>query len=105
MSQPMFEVVSPTGDPGGAKPGKTPICAPPLKDLKGRKLGLVWTVFSNGDVVLHALRDHLRKRYPDLEFVDMAPGRGLRWGDHPDASIGELARELAIDAAIVTAGC
>jgi hypothetical protein len=35
----------------------------------------------------------------------MAPGRGSSWGDHPDASIAELAREHGIDGAVVAAGC
>ena len=105
MTQPQYEVVSPVGDEGDAKLEKKSISAAPLADLKGRKLGLVWTVFTNGDLVLHAFRDHLKARFPDTEFVEMPPGRGLRWGDYPDASIGALARELAIDGAIVTAGC
>ena len=106
MSKPQYEVVSPAGDANDSLEGeKKRFSAPPLDGLKGKKLGLVWTVFSNGDLVLHAFRDHLAKRYPDLEFVEMPPGRGLRWGDYPHQSIGELARELAIDGAIVTAGC
>ncbi|MND00209.1 hypothetical protein D3C83_187410 [compost metagenome] len=65
----------------------------------------MWTAFSNGDLVLRALREHLAARIPDLEFVEMPPGRGLAWGDHPGRDIGELAREQALDAVIVTAGC
>jgi hypothetical protein len=79
--------------------------APPVVDLKGRKLGLVWTVFTNGDILLHAFRDLLRERYPDMSFVELPPGRNVRWGDHPEQNVGELARERGIDAAIVTAGC
>jgi hypothetical protein len=106
MSKPQYEVVSPAGDANDSRQGgKKKFSAPPLDSLKGKKLGLVWTVFSNGDLVLRAFRKHLATRYPDLEFVEMAPGRGLRWGDYPDPSIGEFARELAINGAIVTAGC
>jgi len=32
------------------------------------------------------------------------PGRNAKWGDYPDLSLPEYARELGIDAAIVTAG-
>lgn len=104
--KPQYEVVSPAGDArdaGGSE--KKTAGAAPLDRLGGKKLGLVWTAFANGDVVLRAFREHLAKRFPDLEFVEMAPGRGLRWGDHPHPSIAELARESGIDAAIITAGC
>ena len=57
------------------------------------------------DMVLRSLQAHLAKRFASIEFVDVMPGRGLRWGDHPEPSITELAREARIDAAIVTAGC
>lgn len=106
MSKPEYEVVSPMGDERDAREGpRNYSAAPPLAALKKKKLGLIWTAFSNGDIVLHAFRDHLAKRHPDLEFIEMAPGRGLRWGDHPDPSIAELAREHRIDGAIVSAGC
>jgi hypothetical protein len=104
--KPQYEVVSPVGDPRDANGASSrQAAAPPLAGLKGKKLGLVWTVFANGDIALHAFRDHLAGRYPDLRFVEMPPGRNLRWGDYPDRSVGELALELGIDGAIVTAGC
>jgi|GEM_PF-1426196 hypothetical protein len=103
---PDYEVVSPIGDAGDASLSKNEtVGAKPLDDLAGKKLGLVWTVFANGDTALHAFRQHLGALYPDLEFVEMAPGKGLNWGDHPDASIADLAREHGIDAAIIAAGC
>ena len=101
-----YEVVSPIGDARDASGSeKKTFGAQPLDDLNGKKLGLVWTEFYNGDTTLRAFREHLGKRYPDLEFVEMAPGRGLRWGDHPQASIGALAREHGIHGAVVAAGC
>jgi hypothetical protein len=101
-----FEVVSPIGDArdAGRKEAKS-FGALPLGDLNGKKIGLVWTEFYNGDTVLRAFREHLGKRYSDLEFIELAPGRDLRWGDHPTASIADLARENGIDAAVVAAGC
>ena len=106
MTQPNYEVVSPAGDMRDARGGaRKEASAPPLADLKGRKIGLCWTAFTNGDVVLRHFRDHLAARYPDLEFVELMPGRGLRWGEHPEPNIGELAREQRVDAAIITAGC
>jgi len=106
MSKPQYEVVSPMGDAREAKQElKKASSAAPLDDLKGKRLGLCWTAFTNGDIVLRAFQEHLGKRYPDLELVDLMPGRGLRWGDHPDPSIAELAREERLDAALITAGC
>jgi len=79
--------------------------AAPLTDLNGKKIGLVWTVFSNGNVLLEAFRDLLKQRYPDINCLEFPPGKGLRWGDYPDASLPEAAREAGLDAAIVTMGC
>ena len=101
-----YEVVSPIGDArDAATKQKTSTGAPALDGLSGKTLGLVWTAFANGDTVLRAFREHLAKRFPDLNFVEMAPGRGLDWGDHPHADIADLAREHKIDAALITAGC
>lgn len=101
-----YEVVSPIGDARDASGSKNETFgAQPLDCLTGKKLGLVWTAFANGDIALRAFRQHLAKRYSDLEFVEMAPGRGSSWGDHPDASIADLAREHGIDGALIAAGC
>ena len=75
---PHYEVVSPAGDPRDAAGStKKTIGAAPLGELRGKKLGLIWTEFYNGDTVLRAFRQHLSARFPDLQFVEMAPGRGL----------------------------
>jgi hypothetical protein len=100
-----FEVVSPVGDPRDAGTETKSFGALPLDNLNGKKLGLIWTEFYNGDTVLRAFREHLGKRYPDLQFIEMPPGRDLSWGDHPTQSIAELARENRLDGAIVAAGC
>mgnify|MGYP001220096466 CR=1 FL=1 len=106
MSKPSYDVVSPAGDARDAGDAvKKTWSAAPLADLKGKRLGLCWTAFTNGDIVLRAFREHLAGRYPDLEFVELMPGRGLRWGDHPDPSIADLVREQRLDAALITAGC
>lgn len=105
MSQ-EFEIVSPVGDARDTgRPEAKTFGAPPLENLNGKKLGLVWTEFYNGDTVLRAFREHLGKRYTDLQFVELPPGRDLRWGDHPTASIADLARENGLDAVVVAAGC
>jgi hypothetical protein len=106
MTNPVYEVVSPIGDERDASAGaRSTVGAPPLDVLDGKRLGLVWTEYYKGDTVLRAFRDHLTERYPHLECVEMPPGRGLRWGDLPDASVADLAREHGIDGAVVAAGC
>ena len=107
-TQPLYEVVSPVGQEGNAgdsRSGEKKSPAAPLATLNGKKIGLVWTVFTNGNVLLDALRDLLAKRYQGLEFVELPPGRNSRWGEYPDKTIGAFARENQIDAAIVTAAC
>jgi hypothetical protein len=100
-----YEVVSPVGDIRDAAGEKKNFGAMPLENLKGKKLGLVWTEFYNGDIALRAFREHLSSRYPDLVMIEMPPGRDCSWGDHPDPSIAELAREHGIHGAVVAAGC
>ena len=106
MAEPHYEVLSPIGEAETTtRQGKEKIpSAPPLGSLKGKKIGLLWTVFTNGDILAEALGDWLTKRYPGLECVKLMPGRNLQWGDYPDLSLPDLAREMGIDAAIVTAG-
>ncbi len=106
MTEPLYEVVSPLGEAQTTtRQGKEKIpSAPPLARLQGKKIGLIWTVFTNGDILLEALADWIAKRYPGLECVKLMPGRNAKWGDYPDLSLPEYAREQGIDAAIVTAG-
>lgn len=109
-ANPHYEVVSPLGDEleGRAEAGVgtdkiTPV--PPLAGLKGKKIGLIWTNFRNGDVLLEAFADLLGKRYQGMEFMKLPSGRRLNWGDYPDRSLAAFARESGIDAAIVAPGC
>lgn len=102
----VYEVVSPLGDARDAAVSqKKSVGARGLDGLSGKKIGLIWTAFANGDTVLRAFREHLSKRFADLEMFEMMPGRGLAWGDHPYQDVADLAREHGIDAAIVAAGC
>lgn len=103
---PVYEVVSPLGDEGDASTRRrTTAAAAPLETLEGKKIALVWTEFYHGDTALRAFGQHLGERFPGVEFIEMPPGRGRSWGDHPDASIAELAEEEGVDGAIVAAGC
>jgi hypothetical protein len=103
-SKPVYEVVSPVGQEPRAS-GRQKFSAPPLADLRGKKIGLVWTVFPNGHLVLDAFADLLKRRYGDMDFVRLPPGRNALWGQNPDGSLTEVVREAKVDAVIVAAGC
>jgi len=105
-SEPVYEIVSPIGEDRSKLAGSGKFTsAPPLPDLNGRKIGLIWTEFTNGDVLLDAFEALLGERYPSLRFVRMAPGRNTEWGGSPDPTLTDLVRDQGIDAAIITAGC
>ncbi len=105
-SEPVYEIVSPVGEDLNAWDKFSGIDpAPRVSDLNGRKIGLIWTEFTNGNVLLEAFEALLGKRYPSLTFVKMAPGRNTEWGGSPDPTLTDFARDEGIDAAIVTAGC
>ena len=109
----LYEVVSPRGMPVSQKKfpdtqsttsiGEvSPSLA--LRDLHGKKIGLICGVFTNSDVLLEAFMDILSKRFEDLEFIKLPSGKNLRWGEHADESIGNIAMEAGVDAAIVAVG-
>jgi len=78
--------------------------AHPLPQLEGKRIALIWTIFTNGDVLADALVDLLDKRFKDIETVKLPAGKGVEWGDYPDESIEDVVREAGVDAAIVMVG-
>ena len=104
MSNPRYEVVSPLGRPP-TEGGRTKSAAPPLASLAGKRIGLFWNGFTNGNLLLEALAELLKKRCGDIDFVKLKSGRGLEWGTYPDRSLTEVARESGIHAAIAGPGC
>ncbi len=95
-----YEVVRPLGKSGVKE--ITP--APPLGGLEGKKIALIWTIFTNGDVLADILSEVLRCRYSGLQIVKLPAGRKAKWGDYGDESIEEVVREAGADAAIVLVG-
>jgi len=62
----IYEVVSPVGEyAGGAKP-----IALRLPDLNGKTVGEVWNGMFRGDATFPVIRQLLKKRYPDIKFVE-----------------------------------
>lgn len=106
---PVYEVVSPEGVPVDNKPaargatsGKHKPAAG-VEDLNGKKIGLVWSAFKNGNVFLESMETLLGARFRGLEFVKLPGGNGLRFGDHPNEGVAQLAKEAGVDAAIAAA--
>ncbi len=95
-----YEVVRPLSRSGVKE--ITP--APPLSRLEGKKIALIWTIFTNGDVLADTLSEVLRRRYSGLQTVKLPAGRKAKWGDYGDESIEEVVREAGVDAAIVLVG-
>lgn len=96
----MYEAVKPLGR-SGVKEFQP---ARPLDSLEGKKIGLFWTIFTNGDKLADVLEEGLRKQYRDIEVVKLPAGKNVKWGDYPDESIGEVVQEAEIDAGIVLVG-
>lgn len=78
--------------------------AHPIPQLAGKKLALIWTIFTNGDILADALTDLLHERFEDIETVKLPAGKGVKWGDYPDESIEDVVKEAGVDAAIVLVG-
>ncbi len=98
----IYEVVSPLGKRAG---GSIPSVSP-LTGVEGKTLGVMWTLYTNGDVLAKALMDLLEKRFNNLKFIMLPPGKGLQWGNYPDnQTIGDVVKESGVDALIVTMGC
>ncbi|HVN96355.1 MAG TPA: hypothetical protein VMT62_08000 [Syntrophorhabdaceae bacterium] len=96
----MYEVVSPLGK----SMVKVIAPAPRLSTLEGKKIGLIWNAFTNGDVLAEAFANLLKKRFGQIETVNLPSGKGLSWGDYPDPSIKDIVKEAKVDAVIVTVG-
>src|SRR5688572_2828673 len=61
----MYEVVSPVTP---SQP-HTLRAATPLQDLTGKRIGFVWDLLFDGDLVFDAIADELRSRVDGVEFV------------------------------------
>ena len=78
--------------------------APALSDLKGKKIALIWTAFTNGDTLADALANSISQSYKETLTVNLTPGKGVAWGTYPDESLTDLVKEAGVDAAVVLVG-
>ncbi len=96
-----YEALSPVAEPLARKISP----ASPLARLEGRKIGFMWTIYTNGDLLADALIDLLRKRFVNIETVKLPAGRARHWGEYPDhATIADVVKESGVDAVVVGVG-
>ncbi len=89
-----FEVVSPIGEPAV----KVALAASRIPDLNGKTVCEVWNGMFRGDVVLTAVSELLKKRFPKVKIVP--------WKEMPIAVQGWEEKSLAdIKAAYIAKGC
>ncbi|MBI4319323.1 MAG: hypothetical protein HY675_12605 [Chloroflexi bacterium] len=98
---PIFEVVSPVGEPITEQL----TFAPPVPDLSGKTIGFIWCRMRNGDVLADDLTGLLAQRVSGVKFVKLPSGTGVGWGQYPDKGLVEVVRTAGVDAAIVVIGC
>ena len=79
----LYDVVRPLGK----STAKTQVPAPPLSGLEGKKVGFVWSIFPNGDIVAEALMDYFGKTIRGFEGVKLPPGKGASWGNTPTRAL------------------
>jgi hypothetical protein len=102
VGEPVYEVVWPLG-PRSTGLDRLP---PRLDDLNGKVIGELWNSVYKGDIAFPVIRAELKKRYPDIRFVEWT-----EFGDThgPDAdtvvaNIPNMIRERGIDAVISGVG-
>jgi hypothetical protein len=95
-----YEVMSPVGE----AVSKTVEPASPLMDLERKKIGFMWTIYTNGDLLADVFMDLLRKRFKQIETVKLPAAKGGLWGEYPAESIAEVVREAGVDGIVVTVG-
>ena len=78
----------------------------PLRDLSGKRIGLLWDWYFKGDEMFAILREELGRRYPGISFI--GPDEfGSTHGDREDEVIGNLTSQLRaekVDAVISAVG-
>jgi hypothetical protein len=96
-----YEVVWPLGKIAGA-PMDLATCS---VDLNGKTVGELWDGVFRGDQVFPVLREQLRKRFPDIKFVEHAT-LGKSYGNVKDyiAKLPALLKENGCDVVISGVG-
>jgi hypothetical protein len=81
--------------------------APRVPDLNGKTICELWDVIFRGETIYPIVREHIRKRFPGVKFVDYTHF-GNFYGAREEQNIGERLpdqlREHGADAVIVGIG-
>jgi hypothetical protein len=96
----MYEVVSPLGQPTA----KQIQLASPLPDFKGKRVGFVWNMFTNGDMLADTFADLLAERFEDIQFVKLPSGKKGKWGEYTHEDFPEVVIDAVVDAVIAVVG-
>lgn len=97
---PLYGVLSPLGR---AAAGSIPL-ASPLPDLNDKRIGFVWNIFTNGDLLARILADQLAQSFETLKFVNLPSGKKGKWGEYAHKDFSDVVREAGVDAVISVVG-
>jgi hypothetical protein len=93
--------------PLARRAAKTRALAPRVADLNGKTICELWDVIFRGETIYPLVREHIRKRFPGVKFVDYTRF-GNFYGAREEQNIGErlpdMLREYGADAVIVGIG-
>jgi hypothetical protein len=93
--------------PLARRAARTRALAARLPDLNGKTIAELWDVIFRGETIYPLVREHIRKRFPGVKFVDYTHF-GNFYGAREEANIGERLpdqlREHGADAVIVGIG-
>ena len=101
-SEGRYDVLAPLG----RKAVKTTAAAPRLADLNGKTVCELWDVIFRGETIYPLVREHLRKRFPEVRFVSYEEFGNFH-GAREAQVMGEIPGKLRAhkaDAAIVGIG-
>ena len=100
--EPVYEVVWPLGRTAADQ--VTP--SPPISDLNGKTIGELWDWLFKGDQMFALIREQLRKRYPDLKFVDYSAFGNIHGQNEAEviAALPDLLQKHGCDAVISSVG-
>ena len=97
---PLYEVLSPLG----RSAAESIPSAPPLPYLNDKRIGFVWNIFTNGDLLAESLADLLVQRFETLKFVNLPSGKKGKWGEYAYKDFPDVVREAGVDAVISVVG-
>lgn len=100
--EPIFEVLSPVP----ARRVHEGRAAPRLPDLAGRTVGELWDVMFRGELVFPLVREHFRRRFPGVRFVEYDHFGNIYGPADRDAlaALPDRLRAAGVDAVIVGIG-